>query len=205
MAKASKKKKAPKKTSQKKTKKSVFQSVAASVSGVTFPVVAIGASAGGFEAFSTLLRALPPEPGMVLIFIPHLDPTHESAMVDLLARTTKIPVVQATEGVRVACNTLYVLPPNSEMTIEEDTLHLAEREPGRAHHMPIDTFFRSLAADQTSNAIGVILSGTANDGTLGLSAIKGASGITFVQDPDSAKYDGMPNSAIAAGVVDYVF
>lgn len=200
MAKASKKRKSPKKGQTPELKTSTSGG-----SAVTFPVVAIGASAGGFEAFSTLLRVLPPEPGMALIFIPHLDPTHESAMVDLLTRTTKIPVVQAAEGMRVACNTVYVLPPNSEMTIEEDTLHLEKREPGRAHHMPIDTFFRSLAADQTSNAIGVILSGTANDGTLGLSAIKGTSGITFAQDPDSAKYDGMPNSAIAAGVVDYVF
>ena len=200
MAKASKKKK-----SKKRVQVSEPQITPVSVAGVTFPVVAIGASAGGFEAFSTLLRALPPEPGIALIFIPHLDPTHESAMVDLLARTTQMPVVQATEGLRVACNTVYVLPPNSEMTIEEDTLHLEKREPGRAHHMPIDTFFRSLAADQTSNAVGVILSGTANDGTLGLSAIKGASGITFAQDPDSAKYDGMPNSAVAAGVVDYVY
>jgi two-component system, chemotaxis family, CheB/CheR fusion protein len=170
----------------------------------TFPIVAIGASAGGLEAFSNLLRALPPEPGFAMIFIPHLDPTHESAMVELLSRTTCLPVLQAKEGVRVAYNSVYVLPPNSDMTISDGVLHLVRREAGRGHHMPIDTFLRSLATDQNANAVGVILSGTANDGTLGLSAIKHAGGITFAQDLETAKYDGMPNSAVAGGVVDYV-
>jgi two-component system, chemotaxis family, CheB/CheR fusion protein len=169
-----------------------------------FPVVAIGASAGGLEAFSNLLRALPSEPGFAMIFIPHLDPTHESAMVELLSRVTRLPVLQAKEGVRVVYNSVYVLPPNSDMTISDGVLHLVKREAGRGHHMPIDSFFRSLAADQTTNARGVILSGTATDGTLGLSAIKDAGGITFAQDLETAKYDGMPNSAVAAGVVDYV-
>ncbi len=170
----------------------------------TFPIVAIGASAGGLEAFSNLLRSLPNEPGIALIFIPHLDPTHESAMVELLSRTTRLPVLQAAENTRVAVNCVYVLPPNSDMTISDGILHLSRRGAERGHHMPIDTFFRSLADDQSSNAIGVILSGTANDGTLGLAAIKDGAGITFAQDAESAKYDGMPNSAIAAGVVDYV-
>ena len=170
----------------------------------SFPIVAIGASAGGLEAFSALLRALPAEPGLALVFIPHLDPTHESAMVELLSRTTRLPVHQAGEGMRVLCNSVYVLPPNCDMTIGDGVLHLVKREAGRGHHMPIDTFFRSLAEDQTSNAMGVILSGTANDGTLGLSAIKDDGGITFAQDLDSAKYNGMPSSAIGAGVVDYV-
>src|SRR5579872_5527238 len=170
----------------------------------TFPIVAIGASAGGLEAFSNLLRSLPPEPGIALIFIPHLDPTHESAMVELLSRTTRLPVLQAAEGVRVAVNTVNVLPPNSDMTISGGVLHLLRREAGRGHHMPIDTFLQSLADDQRDNAIGVILSGTANDGTLGLAAIKDNAGLTFAQDAGSAKYDGMPNSAVASGVVDYV-
>jgi len=170
----------------------------------TFPIVAIGASAGGLEAFSNLLRSLPAEPGLALIFIPHLDPTHESAMVELLSRTTRLPVLQAGDGMRVAVNAVYVLPPNSDMTISGGVLHLVRREAGRGHHMPIDTFFRSLADDQSANAIGVILSGTANDGTLGLASIKDNAGITFAQDANSAKYDGMPNSAVASGVVDYV-
>jgi two-component system, chemotaxis family, CheB/CheR fusion protein len=169
-----------------------------------FPIVAIGASAGGLEAFSNLLRALPPEPGFALVFIPHLDPTHESAMVELLSRTTRLPVLQAEEGMRVSCDSVYVLPPNWEMTIARRVLHLEKREPGPGHHMPIDTFFSSLAQDQTSNAIGVVLSGTANDGTIGLSAIKREGGITFAQNLESAKYDGMPNSAVRAGVVDHV-
>jgi two-component system, chemotaxis family, CheB/CheR fusion protein len=170
----------------------------------TFPIVAIGASAGGLEAFSNLLRALPPEPGLALVFIPHLDPTHESAMVELLSRTTRLPVFQASEGTAVVCNAVYVLPPNSDMTIDDGVLHLVRREAGRGQHMPIDTFFRSLAEDQTSNAVGVILSGTANDGTLGMLAIKNNGGITFAQDTESAKYDGMPHSAASAGVVDFV-
>src|SRR5215469_12447950 len=170
----------------------------------TFPIVAIGASAGGLEAFSNLLRSLPAEPGIALIFIPHLDPTHESAMAELLSRTTRLPVYQAAEGMRVAVNVVYVLPPNSDMTISEGVLHLARRGTERGHHMPIDTFFRSLAEDQTSNAVGVILSGTASDGTLGLAGIKDGGGVTFAQDANSAKYDGMPNSAVASGVVDYV-
>jgi two-component system, chemotaxis family, CheB/CheR fusion protein len=170
----------------------------------SFPIVAIGASAGGLEAFSNLLRALPPEPGVALVFIPHLDPTHESALVELLSRTTRLPVHRATEGLTVSSNTVYVLPPNSDMTISDGVLHLVRREAARGQHMPIDTFFRSLAEDQTTNAVGVILSGTANDGTLGLLAIKNNGGITFAQDSESAKYDGMPHSAAAAGVVDFV-
>jgi two-component system, chemotaxis family, CheB/CheR fusion protein len=170
----------------------------------TFPIVAVGASAGGLEASSDLLRAFPPEPGLALVFIPHLDPTHESALVDLLSRTARLPVYQAAEETPVACNSLYVLPPNCDMTIADGVLHLVRREAGRGHHMPIDTFFRSLAEDQTTNAVGVILSGTATDGTLGLLAIKNNGGITFAQDSESAKYDGMPRSATAAGVVDFV-
>jgi two-component system, chemotaxis family, CheB/CheR fusion protein len=170
----------------------------------TFPIIAIGASAGGLEAFSNLLRALPPNPGLALVFIPHLDPTHESALVELLSRTTSLPVRQATEGTRVACNSVYILPPNSDMSISDGVLHLARREAGRGPHMPIDTFFRALAEDQTTNAVGVILSGTANDGTLGLLAIKNNGGLTFAQDSQSAKYDGMPHSATVAGVVDFV-
>ncbi|MGA9355859.1 MAG: chemotaxis protein CheB, partial [Terriglobales bacterium] len=177
---------------------------ASSPPAASFPIVAIGASAGGLEAFSNLLRALPPDPGMALVFIPHLDPTHESAMVELLSRTTGLPVSQAEEGTRVERNSLYVLPPNWEMVIKGGILHLVKREPGPGHHMPIDNFFCSLAKDQTFNAIGVILSGTANDGTAGLAAIKQYGGITFAQNLESAKYDGMPNSAVRAGVVDYV-
>ena len=169
-----------------------------------FPIVGIGASAGGFEAFINLLRSLPKNSGLALIFVPHLDPTHESAMVDLLARATEMPVEQAGDGATVTANRLFVLPPNFDMTISGGVLRLAKREAARGQHMPIDTFFRSLADDQMGNAVGVILSGTASDGTLGLSAIKNQGGITFAQSPETAKYDGMPTSAIASGAVDFI-
>lgn len=178
--------------------------VSRSTSPATYPIVAVGASAGGLEAISNLLRVLPAQPGMALVFIPHLDPTHESSMVELLSRVTRMPVLQAAEGMSVACNSVYVLPPHADMTISNGVLHLEERDASRRQHMPVDTFFRSLAEDQMSNAVGVVLSGTANDGTLGLLAIKSSGGITFAQDSQSAKYDGMPHSAVALGVVDFV-
>jgi len=197
-----------KKNSRKKTRasKPATQTKAAIVATATapFPIVAIGASAGGFEAFINLLRTLPKEPGLALIFIPHLDPTHESVMVDLLARATEMPVEQASDGTTVTANRVFVLPPNFDMTISGGVLHLVKREAARGQHMPIDRFFRSLADDQMANAMGVILSGTANDGTLGLGAIKNQGGITFAQSPESAKYDGMPTSAIASGAVDFI-
>lgn len=194
---------APKKPVERRTTTAAIETPTAE-KPITYPMVAVGASAGGLEAFSKLLRALPADPKLALIFIPHLDPTHESAMVDLLSRTAKFPVVQAAEGMRVSDNRLHVLPPNSDMTISGGVLHLVKREAGRGQHMPIDTFFRSLAEDQTTNGVGVILSGTASDGTLGLAAIKNEGGITFAQDPQTAKYDGMPHSAINAGVVDFI-
>ena len=192
----------PKKTVRKAAPQSKTTVVAEP--SAPFPMVAIGASAGGFEAFINLLRALPRDPGLALIFIPHLDPTHESAMVDLLARATEMPVEQANDGTTVSANRLFVLPPNFDMTISQGMLHLVQREARRGQHMPIDTFFRALADDQLGNAVGVILSGTATDGTLGLSAIKNQGGITFAQSPESAKYDGMPTSAIASGAVDFI-
>jgi two-component system CheB/CheR fusion protein len=170
----------------------------------TFPIVGIGASAGGLEAFTTLLKALSPELGMAFIFVPHLDPTRESAFSQILARATAMPVKQATEGMQVERNHVYVIPPNQDLTMADAVLHISAREEPRSVNTTIDKFFRSLAADQGSNAIGVILSGTASDGTLGLTAIKGEGGITFAQDTSSAKYDGMPASAIAAECVDFV-
>src|SRR5215475_8281732 len=126
-----KKSRSPKKKSRSTNKK---DNSVNNVTRVSFPIVAIGASAGGLEAFSNLLRALPPEPGLALVFIPHLDPTHESALVELLSRTTRLPVLQAAEGMHVMVNSVYVLPPNSDMTISSGILHLVRREAG--HHMP---------------------------------------------------------------------
>ncbi|HET6933639.1 MAG TPA: chemotaxis protein CheB [Candidatus Angelobacter sp.] len=169
----------------------------------TFPIVGVGASAGGLEAFSQLLSALPNDLGMAFVLVPHLDPLHESAMTELLARQTKMSVLTVLDGMRVAPNRVYVIPPNTEMTIADSVLRLVTRKRGE-HAMPIDAFFRSLAEAHGSNAIGVVLSGTASDGTLGVTAIKNEGGITFAQDSKTAKYDGMPSSAIATGCIDFV-
>ena len=169
-----------------------------------FPVVGIGASAGGLEAFTSLLKALSPNLGMAFVFVPHLDPSRESAFTQILPRSTSMPVIQVTDGMEVERNRVYVIPPNCDLKILKGKLHIGDREEPRSVNTTIDIFFRSLAADQGSNAIGVVLSGTASDGTLGLTAIKGEGGITFAQDTGSAKYDGMPASAIAAECVDFV-
>jgi two-component system, chemotaxis family, CheB/CheR fusion protein len=169
-----------------------------------FPIVGIGASAGGLEAFTGLLKALSPELGMAYVFVPHLDPTRESAFTQILGRATQMPVIQIVDGMKVERNQVYVIPPNRDLKIEDSRLRIANRDEPRSVNTTIDIFFRSLAADQGSNAIGVILSGTASDGTLGLTAIKGEGGITFSQDTGTAKYDGMPASAIAADCVDFV-
>jgi len=163
-------------------------------------VVGFGASAGGLEAFSEVLANMPLDSGLALVLVQHLDPTHQSILTDLLARATPLPVHEVEDGMRVASNRVYVIPPNTSMTIEQGVLRLGERGWGQV--MPIDIFLRSLAEAEGSKAIGVILSGTASDGTLGLKAIKAEGGITFCQDPATAKYDGMPRSAIAAGCVD---
>jgi two-component system, chemotaxis family, CheB/CheR fusion protein len=168
------------------------------------PVVGIGASAGGLEAASSFFNEVPSHLGMAYVVVLHLDPARESKLSEILARTTPMPVLQVQDGMRVEPDHVYVIPPNCEMTIEHWVLHLQEREPHRSVNTTIDTFFRSLAAGHGSDAIGVILSGTASDGTLGLAAIKGEAGITFAQEPSSAKYDGMPASAIASGCVDFI-
>src|SRR5216683_1416203 len=169
-----------------------------------FPIVGVGASAGGLEAFTQLLKALPPRTGMAYVLVQHLDPTHESVLTELLTKTTEMPVRQVTDATPVEPNHVYVIPPNVDLIISQGILRLTARTEARGHHMPIDRFLRSLAEDQGSNAIGVVLSGTASDGTLGLAAIKAEGGITFAQDEKSAKFDGMPQSAIAAGCVDFV-
>ena len=168
------------------------------------PIVGVGASAGGFEAFRELLKALPSDTGLALVLVQHLDPGHESLLAKLLSKATAMPVAEVEEGVTVEPNHVYVIPPNKTMGIANGTLHLMARGEPMAKHLPIDYFLTSLAADRGNRAIGVILSGTASDGTMGLKAIKSEGGITFAQDIKSAKYDGMPRSAIAAGCVDFV-
>jgi len=169
-----------------------------------FPIVGIGASAGGLEAFTQLLRELPDTTGMAFVLVQHLAPKYDSMLTELLSNQTSLPVTEVTEGMRVEPNNIYVIPPNNTMGIMDGVLHLMPRLETRGQHMPIDLFLRSLADDQKGQAIGVILSGTASDGAMGLKAIKAEGGITLAQDPRSAKYDGMPRAAIAAGVVDFV-
>ncbi len=167
-------------------------------------VVGVGASAGGLEAFRQLLKPLPVSTGMALVLVMHLDPKHESILRELLAKSTALPVIEVKDGTPVTPDHVYVMPRNKSMTIEGGVLRLQPREKGRGQHRPIDAFLRSLAEDQGPRAIGVILSGTATDGTLGLEAVKAEGGITFAQEPKSAQYDGMPRSAIVARCVDFV-
>jgi two-component system CheB/CheR fusion protein len=169
-----------------------------------FPIVGIGASAGGLEAFEAFFHACPADTGMAFVLVPHLDPGHESLLTEILQRSTAMPVVQALDQVVVAADHVYVIPPNREMAILNGVLQLSVPELARGMRMPIDAFLRSLAEDQAERAIGIILSGTATDGTLGLRAILGAGGVCMVQDPATAKYDGMPKSAINAGYTTHI-
>ena len=171
--------------------------------GISPAVVGVGASAGGLEAFTELLSHLPDDTGMAFVLIQHLDPKHESHLAELLSKASKMPVSEVKGQTRAEANHVYVIPPQCNLGISDGVLDTSSR-PDSGRNMPVDSFLRALAADRGSRAIGVILSGTASDGTLGLQAIKAARGITFAQETETAKYDGMPKSAIAAGVVDFV-
>ncbi|HEY6396332.1 MAG TPA: chemotaxis protein CheB, partial [Solirubrobacteraceae bacterium] len=166
-------------------------------------IVGIGASAGGLEAFTRLLKQLSPDTGMAFVLVQHLDPAHESALTQILTRTTTMPVLEVKNNLEVRPNHVYIIPPNTSMGIVTGVLKLTKRDTDRIAHRSIDMFFEALAHDQGERAVGIVLSGTATDGTLGLEAIKAEGGITFAQD-ESAKYDSMPRSAIAAGCVDLV-
>ena len=169
-----------------------------------FPIVGMGASAGGLEAFEAFFHACPRDTGIAFVLVPHLDPGHESLLGEILQRSTTMPVVQAMDQTAVLPDHVYVIPPNREMAILNGVLQISLPQQPRGQRLPIDAFLRSLADDQAENAIGVILSGTASDGTLGLRAILGAGGICMVQEPASARYDGMPRSAISAGYARHI-
>lgn len=169
----------------------------------SFPVAGIGASAGGLEAFTALLNHLPVDTGMAFVVVQHLSPTHDGILPKLLGKTTGMPVLEVTHGMTVEPNHVYVIPPNANMEIAGGVLKLLPREITRGQARSIDFFFQSLAEARGHESIGIILSGTASDGTIGLEAIKAEGGITFAQD-ESAKFDSMPRSAIAAGCVDFV-
>jgi two-component system CheB/CheR fusion protein len=169
-----------------------------------FPIVGVGASAGGLEAFSELLRALPENPGLAIVFVQHLDPKHVSVLAELLKHEASMPVEEAGDGVRVERDHVYVIPRNRTITVNKGVLSLGPRDAPGHQLTSIDLFFRSLAADQGIRSIGVVLSGSASDGALGLQAVKAAGGITFAQKPHTAKFDGMPRAAIDSGAVDFV-
>ena len=169
-----------------------------------FPIVGIGASAGGLEAFKELLSSLPRNSGMAYVLVSHLNPDYQSVLAEILSRYTRIPIGEVKDGMQAEPNRIYVMPPGKTMGISQGRLVLSERDAMDRPHLPIDIFFSELAADQGDRAIGVILSGNASDGTQGCIKIKVAGGITFAQDEKSAKYYDMPENAIRGGSVDFV-
>ncbi len=169
-----------------------------------FLIVGIGASAGGLEAFKEFFLATPDEPGMAFVLVQHLDPTHKSLLVELLGKHTKMKVSEVVDNMQVEPNKVYIIPPNKDMAILKGILYLMEPSDARGFRKPIDFFLRTLAQDQGERAVGIIMSGTGTEGTLSLKIIKGQGGLSIVQDPKTAQYDGMPRSAIAAGAEDIV-
>ena len=170
----------------------------------SFPVVGIGASAGGLEAVSELIAELPAETGMAFLLVQHLDPRHDSLLTEILAKKAEIAVETATDGTALRPDHLYVIPPNTSMTLTDGVLQLRSRESEERPHKPVNILFHSLAEQHVHQAVGVVLSGTDSDGSQGLEEIKAAGGITMAQAPASARFDGMPKSAIATGCVDFV-
>lgn len=171
----------------------------------SFPIVGIGASAGGLAAFEAFFSALPTDtdPGMAFVLVQHLAPDHKSILSELIRRYTRIQVFEVEDGMPVQINCAYIIPPGYDMALLNGTLHLLEPSAPRSQRMPIDFFFRSLAQDQHERAIGIVLSGTGNDGTQGVREIKGEGGMVMAQNPASTEFDGMPRSAVATGLVDY--
>src|SRR5277367_4901442 len=190
---------------KKKTTKVARQSAPAAASGIhSFAIVGIGASAGGLEALEHFLSHVPKNSGMAFVIVQHLDPTRKGIMPELLQRNTGMKVIQVKDRTLVQPNNVYVIPPNKDMSILHGVLHLLEPASPRGLRLPIDFFLRSLAQDQQEHSIGVILSGMGSDGTLGLRDIKEKGGVVLVQDPATAKFDGMPRSAIDCGLADIV-
>jgi two-component system CheB/CheR fusion protein len=169
-----------------------------------FPVVGIGASAGGLAAFEAFFSAMPPEPGMAFVMVQHLDPNHKSILTDLIGRYTRMSVYEVRNEMAVRPNCVYVIPPNRDMVFQGDTLLLLEPTEPRGHRLPIDSFFKSLAGSKQEWAVGIVLSGTGSDGTKGVRAIKARGGMVMAQTPESSEYDSMPLSAISTGLVDYI-
>ncbi len=173
--------------------------------GVSFPIVGLGASAGGLAAFEAFFAGMPADadPGMAFVLVQHLAPDHKSILSDLIQRYTRMRVFEVEDGMAVQANCAYIIPPNRDMALLNGTLQLLEPSEPRGHRLPVDFLFRSLAQDQHERAIGIVLSGTGSDGAQGVRSIKDEGGLVIAQSPASAEYDGMPRSAIATGVVDY--
>jgi len=167
-------------------------------------VVGIGASAGGLQALEQFLAQVPPSSGLAYLVVQHLDPTQKAMLAQLLQRTTRMPVREATERLRIEADAVYVIPPNKALTLADGTLHLATPEQPRGLRRPIDELFESIASEQRGQAVGVVLSGMGSDGTAGLKAIRAAGGLTLAQAPETAQFDSMPRSALAADCVDIV-
>ena len=175
-------------------------------SPANFPVIGIGASAGGLAAFEAFFSGMPADAdtGMAFVLVQHLAPDHKSLLGELVRRYTRMQVFEVEDGMVVQPNCTYIIPPNRDMAFINGRLQLLEPSAPRGQRLPVDFFFRSLAQDQRERAIGIVLSGTGSDGTLGARAIKGEAGMVMAQKPESTEFDGMPRSTIAAGVVDYV-
>ena len=169
-----------------------------------FLVVGIGASAGGLAAFEAFFSALPDSPGLAFVVVQHLAPNHKSILAQLIGKFTSLPVLEAVEGTMLQANSVFIIPPNQDLTLRDGALHLAPPTSPRGHRLPIDHFFRSMAEDLKDRSVCIILSGTGTDGTLGLRAVKGEGGLAMAQDPATAEYSGMPESALATGLVDYI-
>jgi len=169
-----------------------------------FPVVGVGASAGGLQALQQFFSNMPPDSGMAFVVILHLSPTHESNAASLLQQVTVMPVIQVTEAVQVQPDHVYVIPPARDLSMLDGSIRLHERDEPRERHAPIDLFFRTLADTHGGFAAAVVLSGSGADGTSGLQRIKEHGGITLAQHPEEAEYGDMPRNAVATGMVDYV-
>src|SRR6056297_651213 len=169
-----------------------------------FPVIGIGASAGGLEALQEFFKNMPEDSGAGFVVVQHLSPDYKSLMDELLSRVTNMYIYRVEDGMAVHKNCIYLIPPGQNMTIFKGKLFLTKQQHGRSLNLPIDIFMRSLAKDQGKNAIGIVLSGTGSDGTLGIRAIKEYGGMVIAQDDQSAKFDGMPRSSISTGGVDYI-
>lgn len=167
-------------------------------------IVAIGASAGGLEAIQSFFKAMPVKTGLAFVVIQHLSPDYKSMMDELLSRHTKIKIEKVTDGMKILPDTIYLIPPRVNMSVYHGKLYLKELDHKKGLNLPIDVFFRSLASEMGKKAIGIVLSGTGSDGTMGVKAIKEVGGMVMVQDKESAKFDGMPGSSIATGLVDYI-